>query len=359
MFNVAGVLLVLARTHSAPLAGATAAAATLPGALSGPVLGAWLDVATRRRALIVADQLLSVVGLLAILALAGHAPDWTLPACAVVYSLTRPLSTGSFFSALAEIAGPELLDAASAIEASSLNISFMVGPAMAGLIAGAWSPTVAIEVQAIMTALVACLIAINPVFEARPSQRAESFGRALRDGLAVLRGNRVLRATALGSAFAGFGWGLMIVVFPFYASRTLHAGANAAGYLWAGVASGSVVGTFVGRRAPSLRRVGLSYAVLGISAFTWLLAHTLVLGIALVFLTGCLEGPAYSGTIALRQRHSPDALRAQVLTTVSSIALVVASAGTAVGGVVHALLPGVIMFAAINALAAISAVGRP
>src|ERR1700759_1225006 len=56
MFNTAGVLLILQRTGSAPLAGLTAAAAVVPGALARPVLGAWLDVAHRRRVLIVVDQ---------------------------------------------------------------------------------------------------------------------------------------------------------------------------------------------------------------------------------------------------------------------------------------------------------------
>ena len=63
---------MLARTGSAVLAGATAAAAVLLGALAGPVLGAWLDVARRRRVLIVFDQLTSVVALLAMVALAVH-----------------------------------------------------------------------------------------------------------------------------------------------------------------------------------------------------------------------------------------------------------------------------------------------
>ena len=136
MFGVAGVLLVLRRTGSAPLAGVTAAAAMLPAALSGPLLGAWLDVARSRRMLMVIDQLSSVVCLLALVALAGHAPNWTLPAVAIVYSVTRPFSSASFFSAMAEIVGPELLDHASAIEASSLNVSFVLGPALAGAIAG-------------------------------------------------------------------------------------------------------------------------------------------------------------------------------------------------------------------------------
>jgi hypothetical protein len=71
MFNIAGVLLVLQRTGSAPLAGATAAAASLPGALTAPLLGAWLDVARRRRALIALDQMLSVAGMVAINAAAA------------------------------------------------------------------------------------------------------------------------------------------------------------------------------------------------------------------------------------------------------------------------------------------------
>jgi hypothetical protein len=75
MFAVSGVLLVLERTGSAPLAGITSAAAVLPAALSGPFLGAWPDVARRRRILIVIDQLTSVAALAGIVALAGRGPN--------------------------------------------------------------------------------------------------------------------------------------------------------------------------------------------------------------------------------------------------------------------------------------------
>ncbi len=157
MFNVAGVLLILQRTGSAPLAGATAAAAVVPSALAGPVLGAWLDVARRRRVLIVIDQLLSVLGLAAIVALTGHAADWTVPAVTVLYSITKPLSSGSFFTALAEIAGPELLDHASAVEATSLNLAVIVGPALAGVLVGIIGAAPTVECQAAITVVVAGL----------------------------------------------------------------------------------------------------------------------------------------------------------------------------------------------------------
>jgi hypothetical protein len=73
---------------------------------------------------------------------------------AVLYTVTRPFSSGSFFSALAELAGPELLDHASTIEASSLNLSFVLGPALAGAIAATAGAATAVWLQAAITLLV-------------------------------------------------------------------------------------------------------------------------------------------------------------------------------------------------------------
>jgi MFS family permease len=355
MFATSGVLLVFERTGSAPLAGVTAAAASLPGALTAPLLGAWLDVAHRRRALIAVDQLLSVAGLVAMLALAGHAPNWTVPAAAVLYSITRPLSMGSFFSALAELAGPGLLDAASAIEATSLNLAFVIGPAIAGAIAGATSAATAVRVQIALTLVATVLISINPAFEARPVERAAGIRDAVRTGARALRRSRILRTTTVATGLAAFGWGLMAVGFPLYAARDLHAGIHAGGYLWAAMALGSTFGTFAFRRDPSPARIAASYGVLGCSALLWPIGRALAPGVALIMLTGMLEGPAYSGSIALRQRHAPPAVRAQLMTTLVAFPIVASSAGAAIGGVVHSVWPLIIGFVAVNALASLVA----
>lgn len=356
MFNTAGVLLVLVRTGSAPLAGATAAAAVVPSAVAAPLLGAWLDIARRRRVLIVFDQLLSVVALLAIVALAGHGPDWTVPTVAVFYGITRPFSAGSFFSALAEIAGPELLDQASAVEATSLNLAVLVGPALAGVLVGVIGAAPTVELQAGLTTLVGVLIAIDPAFEARAVDRSDSVKQALRTGLEALRRERVLLASSLSSSLAAFGWGLMVVGFPLYAVQTLHGRAHASGYLWAAVAAGSILGTFILHGPPRLRRVGFSYAILGLSALLWPLAGTLIIGVLLIGVTGFLEGPAYSGTIALRQRHVPAAVRAQVLTTISGVASLTLAAGAALGGAIQDPLTLILVFTAINLVAALAAI---
>ncbi len=71
MFSVGVVLLVLERTDSPSLAGATVAAVTLPSLVTGPLLGAWMDLTGRRRSLMVFDQLAISASVLGIL-LAGR-----------------------------------------------------------------------------------------------------------------------------------------------------------------------------------------------------------------------------------------------------------------------------------------------
>src|SRR5436190_23918455 len=123
MFSVGVVLLVLERTGSAGLAGATVAAVTLPCIVSGPLLGAWLDRTGRRRRVMILDQMLAATTLVGIVALAGHAPDWTLPLVALLAGVTWPLSFGGFTSLIPVIVPDELLSQANALEATSFNFA--------------------------------------------------------------------------------------------------------------------------------------------------------------------------------------------------------------------------------------------
>src|SRR3954465_8104567 len=66
MFSVGVVLLVLERTGSAALAGALVAAITFPSLVTAPLLGAWLDLRGRRKALMTIDQLIGATAIAAI-----------------------------------------------------------------------------------------------------------------------------------------------------------------------------------------------------------------------------------------------------------------------------------------------------
>jgi hypothetical protein len=121
------------------------------------------------------------------------------------------------------------------------------------------------------------------------------------------------------------------------------------------MAAGSIIGTFALAGKPTPVRVALSYIGVGSSALLWPLAHVLALGIALLCLTGITEGPAYSGSISIRLRRTPQAVRGQVAMTLSGLALVAVSAGNVIAGAIDDVFPLIVVFLAVNLCAALAA----
>src|SRR4051812_26637605 len=184
MFGVAVVLLVLERTGSAALAGATVAAITLPSVLTGPILGAWLDLTGRRRRLMVYDQIVISVAVVGIALLAGRGPDPLLPLLALLAGLTYPLSFGGFTSMIPTLVPEELLAPANSLEASSFNLALIVGPAMAGGIAAAAGPEAALLTEVVLTlASLGLIVAIPGIDGGDRSRRGRSISSVLKAGL--------------------------------------------------------------------------------------------------------------------------------------------------------------------------------
>ena len=341
MFSVAGVLLILQRTHDLTLAGVVIAAATLPGAITGPFLGGWLDVTASRRRLLVLDRLATALALAAVLLLAGHAPNWLLPLAALLYGITAPLSAGAFSAVLPEVAGPQLIGVANAFEGASFNAAFIVGPALAGLIAGVAGPAAAIDVQLFSGLALAVLIAGDATFELRPPNddgAPRGVLQAVREGLTAMWRIVPLRWNTVIDCFYVFAWGTLFVGFPAYAV-SVGARAHASGYMWAAISAGSMIGGF----APSSRTRVLSprlllggcFLAMAGSAAAWPLASSLPVALGLVFLTGLLDGPALVGLITIRQGLAPAHLRAQIFTTAASVHSVFLAAGPAAAGLIH------------------------
>lgn len=343
MFGVSSVLLVIARTHSLTLAGLLVACATLPGALTGPLLGAWLDVTTSRRRLLILDRLVTLLALAALLRAAGHAPDWTLPLIGVVYGITSPLSAGATASVMPEVAGADLIGVAYTFEATSINIAFIVGPALAGLIAGFGGPAAALETQMAIGAVIALAIAGDRTFELRPpgAERAPGVREAAAEGLRSLWHIAPLRRNALTSIVYVCAWGTLNVSFPAYA-LSVGARAHAAGYMWAGISLGSLVSAFVlrspARRVSERGLIAGSFLMMALSVLVWPVAGDLAAALALVTLTGFLEGPSLVALIGARQRLAPAHLRNQLFATITSLNLAGAAVGAAIAGPVHSTL---------------------
>jgi MFS family permease len=312
------------------------AAITFPSVVSGPVLGAWLDRSGRRRRVMVVDQVIAASTLVALVALVGTAPNWALPVIVIAAGVTWPLSFGGFTSLIPVIVPDELLPPANALEATSFNVAVIAGPALAGTIAALGGPAASLLVEAGLTALAICPIALLPAMDAGHGTPMRSLGQIVRSGLGHLAATPPLRAVTVAGAFNLGGLGLLTVAFPYFAIDHLDAERSLAGYLWAAFAFGSVLGALALVRLQTLWRpeavVLASLTTLGALMLLWPLASTLAAALALICLAGVADGPNLSATFAVRQRWTPRDLLGQVFTTAASVKVGSFAVGSALAG---------------------------
>ncbi|HWH45384.1 MAG TPA: MFS transporter [Thermoleophilaceae bacterium] len=338
MFGVGVVLLMLDRTGSPALAGATVAAITLPSLLTGPLLGAWLDLTGRRRGLMILDHLGIAVCLVAMIALAGNSPGWVVPAIAAVTGLTYPLSFGGFTSFIPVLVPDRLLTQANAMEAVSFNMALIAGPALAGTITAVFGPGWSLAVEAALSLAALGLLLTVPRLD-RPTGRepgGPTLGSIIRDGLGMIARVPELRGVTAAGALGLAGLGLLTVAFPLFAVQELGGERSDAGYLWAAFAAGSAVGALALVRIQRLRPpetiVVWALATFGLLMLTWPLAGALPVALALIAVAGMADGPGLAATFAVRQQRVPRELHGQVFTTAASLKIGAFAVGAALAG---------------------------
>ena len=336
MFSVGVVLLVLERTGSAALAGALVAAITLPSLVTAPLLGAWLDLHGRRKALMTVDQLIGATAIAAIGLFAGRAPDLLMVLVVFVAGLTWPLSFGGFTSLIPAIVPDELLSRANAIEASSFNVALIAGPLLAGAIAGIASPEAAVLTEAGLTAASLFLIVGFDKLDSGPVRAAGSLMEVVREGLRLLVSVPELFGTTVAGALNLIGAGFLTVAFPFFCAEHLGVDRNASGALWAAFAVGSTVGALalvrLQRRYPPHRIVVISLVAFGVLMLPWPLAESLPVALALVAIAALADGPGLAATFAVRQDWAPRDLQGQIFTTAAGVKVGAFALGAAVAG---------------------------
>jgi MFS family permease len=336
MFSVGVVLLALERTGSAALAGALVAAITLPSLVTAPLLGAWLDLRGRRKALMMLDQALGATALVCIALLTGRAPDALVVGIALLAGLTWPLSFGGFTSLIPAIVPEELLPPANAIEAASLNAGLIVGPLLAGAVSATAGPEASVLLEAVLTAATLLLLVGFDRLDSGPAREGGMLLGVARDGLRELFRAPPLLGTTVAGAINLVGAGFLTVAFPIFCVEHLGTDRNASGVLWAAFAVGSTIGALafvgVGRRHAPQHVLVVSLVVFGLLMLTWPLAESLPVMVVLVAVAALAEGPGLSATFAVRQEWAPRDLQGQIFTTAAGLKVGCFALGAAVAG---------------------------
>lgn len=336
--RVAVVLLVLDRTSSPALAGAVVAALALPALVTGPVLGAWLDRTSRRRAVFVANQVLLLGVLLSLLAVTGTAPPSVVVLLSLLAGVTAPVLTGGFTGLIPPLVPAPHLRRAYGAEATSYNLAGVAGPALAGTVAALASPDVAVAATAAMSALALAAVLRVPMPLPADGPRT-GLVRLVASGLHLLATVPPLRSVTVATTLSFTGMGALPVVFPLLAVEVGQPAA-AGGALFSAFALGALAGSLaMASRAPRTGPMRIAFAgIAGLAvAFAAVAAApTLPIALGLVVVAGAIEGPVLASTLAVRSAHTPAAMQTQVVTTAASLKFGGFALGSAVTGQVVA-----------------------
>jgi len=340
------------------------AATALPIFFLALPAGALADILDRRRYLMATQMwMLAAAALLGLLTLAGLANAWMLIGFTFMLGIGAAMMMPAWAATLPELVPREELQPAIALNSIGINLSRVIGPAIAGVIVAAAGPGATFVLNA-LSFLGIIVVLARWQRAPRPSTLpAERFFGAMRAGLRYVRQARELQAVMLRAlAFFVFATALWALL-PLTAQR-IGGGAAAYGTLLACLGAGAVAGALA---LPPLRaRCSRDQLVRGGTAIfaavmitSALLDRLWSLGAALL-----AGGAAWMATLSSFHMAAQTAVPAWVRGRALAIYLVSFAAGTAGGAVLWGAVagrvgvPAALIAAAVGALLAAAATWR-
>jgi len=290
----------------------------VPMGLFGAFLGVAADRVERRHALvaIVAVSIASVL-VLGILASFDAIRIWHLAVACFVNGICWAADNPVRRIMLGDVAGPERMAAAMAIDVATSNATRIVGPALGGLLLARYGlASVFWFGAALYCASLFAALRVS-VRHAPTCTDGASFAASMREGLAWLRGDRRLVGVfVITTIFNIFGWPFLSMV-PIIGTDYLHLDPNGVGLLASsdgvgGLLGAALIGLFA-RPAWHGRIYAGAVAVYLVLAIGFATAPAVALAALALFLVGVV-GVGFSVLqTTLVYRLAPVALRARLL----------------------------------------------
>jgi MFS family permease len=229
--------------------GIVLAAQTLPLVAFVLVGGVWADRLPRQMVMLVSDVIRGVVqATLAVLLLAGAAEIWHLAVLMAIYGTAQAFFQPAATGVVPATISPQRLQQANAFLGLSRSLAFVVGPAIAGVIAATTNPGIVFVVDAATFAVSATSLALLRLPRRRREGERQTFLADLKGGWHELVSHTWLwvivawAATYLGIVIAPF-----MTLGPVIAKESLG-GAAAWGIIAAGWGIGSLTGGLLALR---------------------------------------------------------------------------------------------------------------
>ncbi|HEX4755922.1 MAG TPA: MFS transporter [Candidatus Dormibacteraeota bacterium] len=282
--------LVYDLTHSSTAVAAVAAADGLPAVVLSLGGGLLADRLPRRRILLFTQSVLGISsGVLAVLAITGHAGFWSIIAVAVVYGSADALDLPTRQAMVADLVDRELIVNAVALSSTAMSATRIIGPSLAGLLIATAGPGACFAALSVAyIAPLAVLLTVIPDVKPLPRAAGATAVGELFEGLRTVRRDPMVRGIVIVCAALAFLGVSYMPYLPILARTQLHGGPAVLGLLYSiggigGVVGGIVIAT-IGNTAGRRRLLIVGGAVYAVSLFV--VAHSAVLPVTLVALVG-------------------------------------------------------------------------
>lgn len=330
-----GVLLLIAHTTgSFGAGGATAGALAVANAVGAPLLGAASD-RLGQRIVVLAQSVISAVGLVAVVVAADSGIPWGWAAVAAAVGgffipQAGPLARVRWRPIITSSGRPgspvRLIDTAFSYEGSADEASFVLGPALVGSIAAVVDPGVGILTAAVLLAVFGTWFAIHPTARLRASRTGVAAdGRLLTPALATL----MLAQLIIGMIFGSVQTGTTVI-----ATDAGHGGV--AGLVQALLGVGSVAAGLSMAALPArigyVTRWRVTAAGLFVLTTPLLLTHSLAMLCPVLVVLGCCVAPYMITTFTLGEQLTPPSRTGAAMTLLAAATGLGYAVGAAVAG---------------------------
>jgi MFS family permease len=327
---------VYSQTHSPFLTGLLGAVELVP-LMAMALWGGALADRTDRRRLLLAVQVGLVAGssALAAVTLAGSPPVGVLFALAAVMG-----GLGAFQNVVASAIAPNLvapdqLRGALALLFGMHNLTMVIGPAVGGVLIGAFGIASAYVVDAASClAMVVAAYLISPQLPKTVEHEDGELGvlSSIAEGLRFVRGNRALMGSFVIDLCA-MTFGMPRALFPVLSVSVFHAGARGTGAMFAAVSAGAAVAALTAGWLPHVRRLGriviVAVVVWGAAIALVGLAGSIYVAVVLLAVAGAADSVSAVCRSSINQMVTPDAMRGRM----SSVFSLVVTSGPRLGDV--------------------------
>ena len=308
-------LQVFTLTHESIAVGGVGLATALPAIAFGLFGGSLADAMDRRRLVILMTTLQALISAaFAAQAFAGIDQLWLLYSLVAASSVVGSVNVPARRTFLARLLPVERIPAGAALNTLAMHGALTVGPAVAGVIAGAWGLKVCYVVDAVSFG--AALYGVGRLPAMAPQGGASRPGiRAVADGLRFIARSRALIGAFLADMSATV-LAMPIALFPAINEAHFGGSPRTLGLLTTAVAVGGIIGSSLSGPVAHVSRQGRAMlaagAIWGAALAGFGLAHELWLALLMLVVAGVADVISVVFRTAMVQVVTPDGLRGRV-----------------------------------------------